>query len=136
MIPSHPGSGSTGAREQSKYVQLDREHWPMFFDHFSHENVGKSVEAEIDTPEIGTHELVRHAPLVGITASSEHGPDMTIELIFSPDRDGHLSHTIHQPTRVTLGPEDVSERWLEIESAQGEVLTLHWHESKGEAAPL
>jgi hypothetical protein len=120
--------------EDLHYTHIRCEQWATFFDLFSRQHVAVPVTVEVETPEIGAHELARQAPLIGITASSEHARDVNIELITSSAPDGHMSHTITQPTRVTLGPEHLDPRWLEIESETGEVVTVRWSEREGESS--
>jgi hypothetical protein len=129
-------SQGSNVRETSRdlqYSHITYEQWATFFDLFSRQHVGVPVTIEIETPEIGSHDLAREAPLVGITASSEHAHDVNIELITSAEPDGHMSHTITQPRRVTLGPEQVDPRWMEIESETGEVVTVRWSEREGKS---
>jgi hypothetical protein len=115
------------------YTRVPREEWGRFFDEFSKQNVGSPMSVEVETPEEGRHELAHEAPLIGITASSEHGESLTIELIFSDSPAGELSHTIHSPSRVTVIPGAGESKAMEIESELArEVVVVRWREKTQE----
>lgn len=115
----------TGARCHES--RLDRDEWPRFFDRFSADHARARVSLEYTSPDAGPIELVHEVPLVGITASTEHGSAMTIEMIFEGAADRYLSHTIDEPSRVVECDAGASgPGWLEIESSAGEVVTVRW----------
>lgn len=121
-----PTRGSMGTLP---YTHVPQEQWTAFFDDFSRAKLELPISVELETPETGRHELARGAPLVGITASAEHGSEYTIELILGNSPTGHQSHTLHRPTRVIVMPAaDGHSFCMEIECEAGEVALLRWHE--------
>jgi hypothetical protein len=129
-MSSEPNRGSLGTLP---YTHIPQEQWSAFFDDFSRDKLDVPFNVDVETPDAGRHELAHEAPLVGITASAEHGPECTIELILGGSPQGHQSHTFHKPERVTVIPAaDGHSFCLEIECEAGEVATLRWCEPGAE----
>jgi len=119
-----------GSKTSEHYRHITPTDWGSFFDLFSRQHLGMLVTVEVETPEIGSHNLVQQAPLIGIIARSEPSHDVTIEVIASESpagpRPGQMSYTIDRPQRVTFGSTEGDHLWIEIEAETGEVVTIRW----------
>lgn len=86
--------------------QISRNEWPTFFDGFSRQHEGWLVTLEVFSPEIGDQIEERELALEGITAEFAGGDKDRIEIMIGAKPDDHITHTIANPTEVSLEQTD------------------------------
>ena len=95
-------------------AEVPRADWPRFLDEFSRAHEGWLVTVEEHGPG-GSRELLREAPLAGITAE-----DGSVITIITGTRDAQWTHQIASPTRLRLNrTAEGAESGIESESAGG-----------------
>lgn len=86
--------------------QISRNEWPLFLDGFSRRHEGWLVTLEVFSPEIGDQIEERELALEGITAELAGDEKDRIEIMIGVKPDDHMTHTIANPTEVSLEQTD------------------------------
>ena len=86
--------------------EVPRNEWRTFFNDFSREYQGWTVEIEVFDPEIGAQVEAHELPLEGIlTELKDNGLD-EIAIIVGAAPSDHLTHTIVAPMHVSVEKTD------------------------------
>lgn len=110
-----------------KTIEIQKNEWPKFFDNFSRKHEGWTVTLEVLGPELGAQVEERDLALAGIVDEWDEVHGNRIVMMFGEKPDNHLTHSIGQPTQVSLeqteGGADVA---LAIKSADGVMALLRF----------
>jgi hypothetical protein len=98
--------------------QIAPQEWAYFFDTFSRQYRGRSVDVQILGEDLGVFAMAHNQPLIGITAQVKNGP-REIE-VMAGDGSANITHVVKQPSQVWIqqgnnGRDSV----LKIESREG-----------------
>lgn len=105
--------------------QIPRSEWPAFLDGFSRQHEGLLVKLEIFGPEIGAQVEETGLVLQGLTDEWDEVEGTTITIMAGNQPDDHITHSIGQPTEVSLEQTDEgADRALAIKSADGTTALL------------
>ena len=88
-----------------KTREIKRNEAAAFFDSFSRQHEGWLTTLEVFGPDIGDQIEERELMLEGVTADLSAGGDK-IEIMMGAKADHHLTHTISEPTQVSLEQTD------------------------------
>lgn len=107
-------------------TEIPRAAWTAALNEFSTLHEGWLISVDVWTREIGALPEIHDLPLLGVTAErSDDDAAVTITALTS--RTGHVSHTIHGPTRVSVETlRDGATAALHIESAGGVKTSLRF----------
>lgn len=118
-------SASTGSGE------VDRGTWKEYLTDFSKRNEGKPARLEVIDPELGSQELARQLPLIGVTFEPEGSEAGSVGIIFGGDSaedPRHLEHVAEDASRIVpIGTHNV-EDGIVIESGNGTRTILTFEE--------
>ncbi len=115
---------------------IPRDQWRDELDNFSREHEGWTVSLKIDRPGGGTAVEAHDLPFQGVSPASPQSADIAIEI---GSRPSHITHEVHDPTRVCLDTTaEGAERALLIEAKDGSRATVEFRspvraENVGEA---
>jgi len=105
--------------------EIPRNEWPAFFDSFSRQHEGWLVNLEILAPEIGAQLEEHDLAFEGITGEETNGNAITIMAGLEPD--DHITHSITDPTQVSLEQTDEgADAALAIKGADGVTALLRF----------
>ena len=99
--------------------EIPRKAWAERLNEFTAVHDGWLVSIDVLSPEMGAQRQVDKLPLLGISADRvDH--DGTVAVSVAQSGAGHLTHVIHDVTRICLEQTaDGADAALEIESADG-----------------
>ena len=104
--------------------QIPEPEWPAFLDVFSRNHEGWVVKLEILSPDIGAQVEESGLILQGVTDERKAASN-TITIMAGNTREDHVTHSISQPTEVSLQRTDAGEdAALSIKSADGTTTLL------------
>jgi hypothetical protein len=86
--------------------EIPKNEWTGFFDSFSRKHEGWLVNLEIFGPELGAQVEQRDLALEGITDECDEVAGNTIMIMTGAKPDDHITHSITQPTAVSLEQTD------------------------------
>lgn len=86
--------------------EIPKNEWTKFFDTFSRQHEGWLVNLEIFGPEIGAQVEQREIALEGITDEWDEEKGNTIMIMTGAKPEDHITHSITQPTAVSLEQTD------------------------------
>lgn len=110
-----------------KTKQITRNEWPSFFDSFSRQHDGWLVTLEVFQPEIGAQVEARELALEGVTAELNDSDKDKIEIMIGGKPNRHVTHTIANPTEVSLEQtDDGADQALAIKSADDTMTLLRF----------
>ena len=105
--------------------QIPKSEWPVFLDRFSYQHEGWLVKLEIFNPELGAQVEETGLALQGLTGDWDEAKGNTIMIMAGNEPDGHVSHSITNPTEVSLErTDDGADLALSIKSADGTTALL------------
>jgi hypothetical protein len=114
-------------RLNMKTKEIPKNEWPKFLNNFSSKHEGWSVTLEILGPELGAQVQEHDLALAGIVDEWDGVHDHQIDIMVGGKPDAHITHSIKNPTQVSLeqteGCEDVA---LAIKSADGVMALLRF----------
>ena len=101
-------------------TEVGKEQWKEFFDNLSRDLDGWETRIEVVNNDVGAQVLSEGLPFHGLTAESDRSGEFTIELSVGNGTDGHQTHTVETPFKVSfeaagVGPGGV----LDLEDAAG-----------------
>ena len=101
-------------------TEIPKEQWKEFFDDLSRDLDGWETRIEVINNDVGAQVLSEGLPFHGLTAESDASGEFVIELSVGNGTDGHQTHTVATPFKVSfegagVGPGGV----LDIEDAVG-----------------
>ena len=103
-----------------KTIEVPKDQWSKFFSCFSQRHEGWVTTLEIFGSELGAQVQERELPFEGIVDEWNERAGDQIVIMIGTKPDDHITHTISQPTEVSLeqteGGADVA---LQIKSADG-----------------
>jgi hypothetical protein len=98
-------------------IVIPRADWTTTLDEFSAVHQGWRVSLDVLNLDIGAQPEIKDLPLRGVTAETGLH-DSTITIAAGEKDAGHITHTIHAPTRVQLEQrDDGADVALAVESA-------------------
>ena len=107
--------------------EIPKNEWTKFFDSFSRKHEGWLVNLEIFGPEIGAQVEQRHMALEGITDEWDDIKGNTIMIMTGAKPERHITHSITQPTAVSLEQTDEgADAALAIKSNDGTMTLLRF----------
>ena len=107
--------------------EIPKNEWTGFFDSFSRRHEGWLVNLEIFGPEIGAQVEQREMALEGIIDESDEVAGNTIIIMTGAKPEGHITHSIIQPTAVSLEQTDEgADAALAIKSNDGTTTLLRF----------
>ena len=110
-----------------KTKEIPKNEWSEFFDSLSREHEGWIVNVEILGPEIGAQVEVRDTALEGITDEWDEVKGNTIMIMTGAEPEGHMTHSITDPTSVSLEQTDEgADAALAIKSNDGTTTLLRF----------
>lgn len=94
--------------------------WKEFFDSLSRDLDGWETRVEVLNNDVGAQILSEGLPFHGLTAETDRTGEFTIELSVGNGLDGHQTHTISTPFKISFEAADVGPGGvLDIEDAAG-----------------
>ena len=110
-----------------KTKEIPRNEWQEFFDIFSRQHEGWLVTLEIFGSEIGAQVEERGLAFEGIVAEGDDVQGHEILMMFGAKPDDHITHSISNPTAVSLEQTDEgADAALAIKSADGVTALLQF----------
>lgn len=99
-------------------TEIPKEQWKEFFDNLSQDLDGWETRIEVLNDKVGAQVLSEGLMFHGLTAERDHTGEFSIELLVGNGIEGHQTHTIETPFKVSfegagVGPGGV----LDIEDA-------------------
>ncbi len=82
-------------------TEIPRAAWTAALNDFSTLHEGWIISVDVWTPEIGTLPEIHELPLLGVSADRDDA-DGAITISAMTSKTGHVSHTIHRATSVTV----------------------------------
>lgn len=105
--------------------QIPKSEWPAFLDVFSRKHEGWLVKLEILSADIGAQVQETGLVLEGLTDELDEAEGNTIMIMAGNTPDDHLTHSISQPTEISLQQTDAgADAALSIKSADGTTTLL------------
>lgn len=105
--------------------QIPKSEWPGFLDRFSRQYEGWLVNLEIFNPEFGAQVAETGLALEGLTDEWDEAEGITIIIMAGNEPDDHITHSISDPTEVSLEQTDEgADAALSIKSADGTTALL------------
>ena len=105
--------------------QIPKTEWPSFLDRFSRQYEGWLVNLEVFSPEIGAQVEETGLALEGLTDEWDEVKGNTITIMAGNTPDDHITHSITNPTEVTLEQTDEgADVALSIKSTDGTTALL------------
>lgn len=105
--------------------QIPKSEWPAFLDSFSRQHEGWLVKLEILNPDLGAQVQETGLALEGVTDEWDEAGGNTIMIMAGNEPDGHITHSINNPTEVSLERTDEgADVALSIKSADGTTALL------------
>jgi len=105
--------------------QIPKSEWPSFLTTFSRQHEGWLVKLEILHPDLGAQVQEMGLILEGLTGEWDETDAKTIMIMAGSKPDDHLTHSISNPTEVTLEQTDQgADVALSIKSADGATALL------------
>lgn len=105
--------------------QIPKSEWPAFLNRFSRQHEGWLVKLEIFNPEIGAQVEETGLALEGLTGEWDEVEGNTIMIMAGNEPDDHITHSISQPTELSLEQTDQgADAALSIKSADGTTALL------------
>ncbi|HEX5883577.1 MAG TPA: DUF5335 family protein [Pyrinomonadaceae bacterium] len=105
--------------------QIPKTEWPSFLDRFSRQYEGWLVNLEVFSPEIGAQVEETGLALEGLTDEWDEVKGNTIMIMAGNTPDDHITHSITNPTEVTLEQTDEgADVALSIKSTDGTTALL------------
>ena len=106
--------------------QVEKSEWPAFLDSLSRRHEGWLLKLEILNPEIGAQVEGTGLVLEGLTDEWDEISGNTITIMAGRTPDDHVTHSISQPTEVSLEQTDEGAGVaLSIKSADGTTALLN-----------
>ena len=110
-----------------KTKEIPRNEWQGFFDIFSRQHEGWLATLEILGSEIGAQVEERGLTLEGIVSEGDEVQGNEIRIMFGAKPNDHITHSISNPTTVSLEQTDEgADAALAIESADGVTALLRF----------
>jgi hypothetical protein len=110
-----------------KTKEIPKNEWPEFFDSFSRQHQGWLVTLEIFGSEIGAQVEERELAFEGIVDEWDEIQGNEISIMIGAEPDDHITHSISQPTQVSLEQTDEgADAALAIKSADGVMALLRF----------
>ena len=107
--------------------QIEQSEWPAFFDSFSRQHEGWLATLEIFGPDLGAQVQERDLPFEGITDEWDKTKGNTITIMAGGEPDDHVTHSISNPTEVSLEQTDEgADAALAIKSQDGVTALLRF----------
>jgi hypothetical protein len=127
MDPPRPAIARQKETTMIRTVEIPQEQWPSFLKSFNRMADGRPVRLEVVQRELGDQEMGDLLPLREIDLETRGSARGDLIITVGIDR-GQLTHFIEQPTRMTLGLNEVGEpQWLGIYE-RGETRTILYFE--------
>ncbi|HEX7333035.1 MAG TPA: DUF5335 family protein [Pyrinomonadaceae bacterium] len=105
--------------------QIPKSEWPAFLDRFSRQHEGWLVKLEILNPDLGAQIEETGLALAGLTDEWDEADGNTIMIMAGNEPDAHVTHSISNPTEVSLEQTDEgADAALSIKSADGTTALL------------
>jgi hypothetical protein len=105
--------------------EIPRKEWVTFFNNFSRQYQGWSINLEIMEKDVGAQLEAHELPLEGIAADLKQNGKDTISIILGDAPNDHMTHKITAPTHVRVELTDKGYREaLQIESEGGATTLL------------
>ena len=105
--------------------QIPKSEWPAFLDRFSRQHEGWLVKLEILNPDLGAQIEETGLSLAGLTDEWDETEGNTIMIMAGKEPDDHVTHSISNPTEVSLEQTDEgADAALSIKSADGTTALL------------
>ena len=86
-------------------IEIPRQTWAVYFDNFSKRALNTPIRLEVENRDIGSQEMTRRLPLVGIDLETKGSEAGDIEVTVGDERQEFMHH-IDNPTRVYLKVDD------------------------------
>ena len=100
-------------------IEIPRAAWAGRLNEFTSAHQGWLVSLDVLGPELGAQPEVSNLPLLGVSADTSSCDDTIVIAVGRPPGE-HLSHLVHQVTRIYLErTEEGADAALQIESADG-----------------
>jgi len=113
---------------QTKEIQQIE--WRQFFNDFSRKHQGSPVGIEVLGSELGAQSAGNGLPLEGITAEWNEVSGNKIMIMIGANADEHVTHSINQPTQVSLEQTDEdADVALAIKAIDGSTALLRFQPS-------
>ena len=110
-----------------KTKDIPKNEWPKFLENFSRKHEGWLVTLEIFGTELGAQVEERELALTGIVDEWDEIHGNRIVIMFGEKPDDHITHSIRQPTQVSLEETDGgADVVLAIKSADGVTALLRF----------
>lgn len=110
-----------------KTKEIPKNEWPEFFDSFSRQHEGWLVTLEIFGSEIGAQVEERELAFEGIVDEWDEIQGNQIAIMMGAEPGDHITHSIRQPTQVSLEQTDEgADAALAIKSADGVTALLRF----------
>lgn len=105
--------------------QILESEWPAFLDRFTRRHEGSLVNLEVLNPDLGALIEETGLALNGLTDECDETEGNTIVIMIGNQPDDHVTHSISNPTEVSLEQTDEGEDVaLSIKSADGTTALL------------
>ena len=105
--------------------QIPKSEWQAFLDRFSRQHQGWLAKLEIFNPNLGAQIEETGLALAGLTDEWNEAEGNTIMIMAGNERDDHVTHSISNPTEVSLEQTDEgADAALSIKSADGTTALL------------
>jgi Family of unknown function (DUF5335) len=103
--------------------EIQQQQWKTYLEEFSKRNLGRTVDLQVLSEEIGTQEEAEMLPFEGITLETKGPHASSVEIMLggqSTADDRNLTHLVSQVRRIVPKTgADGREEALEIEAADG-----------------
>ena len=110
-----------------KTKEIPRNEWPEFFDSFSRQHEGWLATLEMLGAEIGAQVEERTLAFEGVVDEGDEVQGHEIVMMFGAEPDDHITHSINNPTTVSLEQTDEgADIALAIKSADGVTALLRF----------
>ena len=98
-------------------IEISRDDWQPFFDQFSREHQGESVNVEVLDDAVGRQAVAQQLPLLGVTADPKNSEGCMIEILAGDHQGQTVNHDIRHPAHVRIAQgDDGSDLAVEITS--------------------
>lgn len=106
-------------------VQIPKNEWPAFLDRFSRQHEGGLVKLEIFGPDVGAQVAETGLALEGVIDEWDEIQGNTIMITAGNKPDAHVTHSITNPTEVSVEQTDEgADAALSIKAADGTTALL------------
>lgn len=105
-------------------VEISRNDWQPFFDDFSRQHHGETVNVEVLDDRDGRQAVAAQLPLLGVTADPKNSEGCMIEIMAGDQAGRTINHDIRRPSHVRVAQADDGKDLAVEITADGSPTTL------------